>query len=86
MSEKIINTVKNALIFWSGMVLIVFGLVGLLFPVIPGILLVALGFGISTKSAVNQKERYIAKQLNGIKNNIKIKNTRVNKMFRYLSW
>lgn len=82
MTEKIITTVKNAILFWSGLVLIIFGVVGLLFPIIPGILMVAIGFGITTKSAVNTRERNIARQLNGVKDKIKINRLNLNKIFR----
>ena len=56
--EKI-YTIKNVLLVWVGVCLVLIGLVSLLIPVSPGLLLIILGLSLVSKSLEEEKNWHL---------------------------
>jgi len=57
---KIFDTMKKAFLFWTGSALIIIGLISLLFPFIPGFILILLGLALCTRGSENLVKKILS--------------------------
>ena len=57
--KEIIYTIKNALLIWTGVCLVFVGLVSLLIPISPGLILIILGLSLISKGLEEKNDQSI---------------------------
>ena len=61
-SDAMLKIIKKALLIWGGICLFLFGLVSLLFPILPGILLSVLGIALIARGSDWFREQHYVKK------------------------
>lgn len=83
MSEKILTTVKRALILWTGICLVVIGFVSLILPFLPGIFIILFGFSLLAQQYNSINSWFVVRILKHVK---LIVLSSCNKIIKYITF
>ena len=79
MSEKIYLTIRKALLFWTGLCLVLIGIVSLAVPFIPGFILIFLGMSILSRATKNIARCPVINSLRTAKAHIAVNRDKISK-------